>query len=146
LVLDTNVFMQCELFTRIDWRKEHGRDQIRLVVPMIVLDEIDDKTLVLCHNKATRINTAPIPTTATTTGTDPTAATPAYAARTPTTTPTTTITAIASAATRTECLLIRQRHPDRLPPTPRSSPRRHMQPSILPHPARVQSDRRPTKL
>lgn len=45
LVLDTNVFLHSNLFTEIDWAKEFNYDeQVRLIVPLIVLDELDDKT------------------------------------------------------------------------------------------------------
>lgn len=44
LVLDTNVFLQCSLFTAVDWRREFELAEVRLVVPLVVLDELDDKT------------------------------------------------------------------------------------------------------
>lgn len=44
LVLDTNVFLQCKLFTTLDWLAELEASVVRLVVPLLVLDELDDKT------------------------------------------------------------------------------------------------------
>ncbi len=44
LVLDTNTFMHCTLFTQIDWLKEFNAEAVRLVLPLLVLDELDDKT------------------------------------------------------------------------------------------------------
>ncbi|MDG4834143.1 PIN domain-containing protein [Solwaraspora sp. WMMD1047] len=44
LVLDTNTFMHCTLFTTIDWLKEFDAEAVRLVLPLLVLDELDDKT------------------------------------------------------------------------------------------------------
>lgn len=48
-VLDTHVFLHYTLFTDIDWVKEFDCEQVRLIVPLIVLDELDDKTF--SHNK-----------------------------------------------------------------------------------------------
>lgn len=44
LVLDTNVFLHSKIFTEVDWAKEFSQEQVRLIVPLIVLDELDDKT------------------------------------------------------------------------------------------------------
>ncbi len=44
LVLDTNTFMHCTLFTDIDWIREFDAKAVRLVLPLLVLDELDDKT------------------------------------------------------------------------------------------------------
>lgn len=44
LMLDTNTFMHCTLFPEVDWRREFSADEVRLVVPLLVLDELDDKT------------------------------------------------------------------------------------------------------
>jgi hypothetical protein len=44
LILDTNTFMHCTLFTDINWLKEFDTDAVRLVLPLLVLDELDDKT------------------------------------------------------------------------------------------------------
>jgi hypothetical protein len=44
LLLDTNTFMHCTQFPDVDWRTEFNEDMVRLVVPLIVLDELDDKT------------------------------------------------------------------------------------------------------
>lgn len=44
LVLDTHVFMHYKLFKDVDWLGEFKLDQARLIVPLIVLDELDDKT------------------------------------------------------------------------------------------------------
>ena len=44
LVIDTNAFMHCTLFTDIDWMREFDADTVRLVLPLLVLDELDDKT------------------------------------------------------------------------------------------------------
>lgn len=49
LVLDTNAFMHYTIFKDIDWAKEFEHAQVRLIVPLIVLDELDDKTF--SHNK-----------------------------------------------------------------------------------------------
>lgn len=44
LMLDTNSFLHCVLFTQVDWLTEFGATRARLVVPLLVLDELDDKT------------------------------------------------------------------------------------------------------
>jgi hypothetical protein len=44
LVLDTNTFMHCSLFTEIRWCDEFNVGAVRLVLPLLVLDELDDKT------------------------------------------------------------------------------------------------------
>jgi hypothetical protein len=36
--------MHCILFTDINWLKEFDADAVRLVLPLLVLDELDDKT------------------------------------------------------------------------------------------------------
>ncbi len=43
-VVDTNTFLHCILFTAIDWCQELQTDSVRLVLPLLVLDELDDKT------------------------------------------------------------------------------------------------------
>lgn len=49
LVLDTHVFLHYTLFHDVDWVKEFECEHARLIVPLIVLDELDDKTF--SHNK-----------------------------------------------------------------------------------------------
>lgn len=44
LLLDTNSFMHCTLFTAVDWLVEFNAVMVRLIVPLLVLDELDDKT------------------------------------------------------------------------------------------------------
>ena len=44
LVLDTNTFMHCRLLTEIRWCHEFSVRVVRLVLPLLVLDELDDKT------------------------------------------------------------------------------------------------------
>lgn len=43
-VVDTNTFMHCKLFTDINWLTEFDTEAVRLILPLIVLDELDDKT------------------------------------------------------------------------------------------------------
>jgi hypothetical protein len=44
MLLDTNVFLQHKLFPDIGWLAEFNVEYARLVVPLAVLDELDDKT------------------------------------------------------------------------------------------------------
>lgn len=44
LVLDTNTFMHCMLITDIRWCREFNVEAARLILPLLVLDELDDKT------------------------------------------------------------------------------------------------------
>jgi hypothetical protein len=41
IVLDTNVFMHYEFYDDVDWPKELGTKAVRLVVPQLVIDELD---------------------------------------------------------------------------------------------------------
>jgi len=41
VVPDTNVFMHCEFYDDVDWAKELGAKSVRLVVPQIVVEELD---------------------------------------------------------------------------------------------------------
>jgi len=43
VVPDTNVLMHGQLFTQMDWRKAMGSETVTLVLPLVVLDELDDK-------------------------------------------------------------------------------------------------------
>ncbi|WP_436535947.1 PIN domain-containing protein [Actinoplanes sp. HUAS TT8] len=44
LVLDTNTIMHNRPVNEVDWHKEFEAKQIRLVIPLLVLDELDAKT------------------------------------------------------------------------------------------------------
>jgi hypothetical protein len=39
--LDTNVFLECKNLEDLDWKNAVGADDIRLVVPMTVVNELD---------------------------------------------------------------------------------------------------------
>lgn len=43
MVLDTNVLMHCRLFDEMPWHDVFGADQVRLIIPLAVLDELDQK-------------------------------------------------------------------------------------------------------
>lgn len=42
VVLDTNVFMHSRLFTHLPWREITGSSRVLLLVPLVVIDELDD--------------------------------------------------------------------------------------------------------
>ena len=44
IFLDTNVFIHCKEFTRIQWKKlfKDKVNRVELIIPEIVLDELDD--------------------------------------------------------------------------------------------------------
>ncbi|MFG3254417.1 PIN domain-containing protein [Streptomyces sp. NPDC048172] len=42
-ILDSNIFLQFQLFTDIDWREALGAEKVRIIVPLKVLTELDDK-------------------------------------------------------------------------------------------------------
>ena len=44
LILDTHVFLHFNSFKTIDWLKEFGLESARLIIPLVVLDQLDDKT------------------------------------------------------------------------------------------------------
>jgi hypothetical protein len=44
LMLDTNAFMHSRLFSEVDRPGKFGAEQVRLVLPLLVLDGLDDKT------------------------------------------------------------------------------------------------------
>jgi hypothetical protein len=41
VILDCNVYMHCRMFTEIDWRQELGQDEVRIVLPVAVIRELD---------------------------------------------------------------------------------------------------------
>lgn len=41
---DTNVFIHFQRYDQIDWLSEVGTDAVRLVVPLLVLDQLDEKS------------------------------------------------------------------------------------------------------
>ncbi|MEV4516183.1 PIN domain-containing protein [Dactylosporangium sp. NPDC049525] len=44
LVLDTNTLMHYQRFDQVKWREEFGVKAVRLLLPLVVLDEVDAKT------------------------------------------------------------------------------------------------------
>ena len=41
VILDCNVFMHCQMFNEVDWRREIGHDHTRIILPVAVIDELD---------------------------------------------------------------------------------------------------------
>ena len=41
IVLDANVYLHCQPFQQINWNQEMKLGEIRIVLPMVILDELD---------------------------------------------------------------------------------------------------------
>lgn len=45
IFLDTNIFLHCQDFEKIDWLSESSTERCKLIVPPIVIDELDEKKI-----------------------------------------------------------------------------------------------------